>query len=40
MKSSEIRPLVMIIEDLHWIDKSSEDALKYLLEAAPGRECC
>ncbi|UCE53567.1 MAG: AAA family ATPase [Desulfobacterales bacterium] len=31
LKGSEIRPLVMAIEDLHWIDKSSEDALKTLL---------
>ena len=26
----------MAIEDLHWIDKSSEDALKYFLESIPG----
>ena len=31
LKGSMIRPLVMAIEDLHWLDKSSEDALKYLL---------
>ena len=36
LKGSEIRPLVMATEDLHWIDKSSEDALKYLLESIPG----
>ncbi|MGD9034797.1 MAG: adenylate/guanylate cyclase domain-containing protein, partial [Desulfobacteraceae bacterium] len=28
LHGSEIRPLVMATEDLHWIDKSSEDALK------------
>ena len=31
LKGSEIRPLVMAIEDLHWIDKTSEDLLKYFL---------
>jgi class 3 adenylate cyclase/tetratricopeptide (TPR) repeat protein len=36
LKGSEIRPLVMAIEDLHWIDKTSEDVLKYLLESIPG----
>jgi len=34
-KSSEIRPMIMAIEDLHWIDKKSEDVLKYLLENIP-----
>ncbi len=32
LKYSEFRPWVMAIEDLHWIDKSSEDSFKYLLE--------
>jgi class 3 adenylate cyclase/tetratricopeptide (TPR) repeat protein len=36
LKGSEIRPLVMAFEDLHWSDKSSEEALKYLLESIPG----
>ncbi|MBW1767113.1 MAG: AAA family ATPase [Deltaproteobacteria bacterium] len=36
LKGSEIRPLIMAIEDLHWIDKSSEDVLKYLLESIAG----
>jgi len=35
-KSSEIRPLVMAIEDLHWIDKSSEEVLKDLLDNISG----
>jgi class 3 adenylate cyclase/tetratricopeptide (TPR) repeat protein len=35
-KGSEIRPLVMAIEDLHWIDKSSEEALKYFLDSIAG----
>jgi class 3 adenylate cyclase/tetratricopeptide (TPR) repeat protein len=36
LKGSEIRPLIMAIEDLHWTDKSSEEAMKYLLESIPG----
>ena len=36
LKSSEIRPLILAYEDLHWIDKSSEDHLKHLLESIPG----
>ena len=36
LKGSEIRPLIMIYEDLHWIDKSSEDSLKDLLENISG----
>ena len=31
LKGSELRPLIMAIEDLHWIDRSSEDVLKDLL---------
>ena len=30
LKGSEIRPLIMAIEDLHWIDSNSEDSLKHL----------
>jgi class 3 adenylate cyclase/AAA+ ATPase superfamily predicted ATPase len=36
LNGSDIRPLVMAIEDLHWIDKSSEDALRQLLESISG----
>jgi tetratricopeptide (TPR) repeat protein len=36
LKGSEIRPLILAYEDLHWIDKSSEDQLKHLLESIPG----
>ena len=33
---SEIRPLIMAIEDLHWVDKSSEEYLKSLLDGISG----
>jgi tetratricopeptide (TPR) repeat protein len=33
LKGSEIRPLIMAYENLHWIDKSSEESLKKLLDA-------
>ena len=36
LKGSEIRPMILAYEDLHWMDKSSEDALKYFLESIPG----
>ena len=35
-KVSAIRPLVMVFEDLHWIDESSEEVLKYILEGILG----
>jgi class 3 adenylate cyclase/tetratricopeptide (TPR) repeat protein len=38
IKASQIRPVVMAIEDLHWIDKSSEDSLKALLENISGEK--
>ncbi|MFC1859733.1 AAA family ATPase, partial [Thermodesulfobacteriota bacterium] len=36
IKASQIRPLILAIEDLHWIDKSSEDYLKVLLDSIAG----
>jgi len=33
LKGAEFRPLIMAIEDLHWMDRSSEDAFKELLES-------
>jgi class 3 adenylate cyclase/tetratricopeptide (TPR) repeat protein len=35
-KGAEQRPLVYAFEDLHWMDKSSEEAAKYLMESIPG----
>jgi tetratricopeptide (TPR) repeat protein len=36
LNGSEIRPLIMAYEDLHWIDKSSEEALKDQLDSISG----
>jgi len=36
LKGAQIRPLIIAIEDLHWADKSTEDALAFLLDAVPG----
>ena len=36
LKGSELRPLIVAIEDLHWIDKSSEECLKALLDSIAG----
>ena len=33
---SEIRPLILAIEDLHWIDKSSEEVVKEVLDNISG----
>ena len=38
LKGSEMRPLVIAIEDLHWVDRSSEDTLKSLLDAISGAQ--
>ena len=35
-KGSEIRPLILVFEDLHWIDASSEEVLKYVLDGILG----
>jgi len=36
LKGSEARPLVIAIEDLHWMDQTSEEALKTILDSIPG----
>jgi len=36
LKGSEMRPLIIAVEDLHWIDKSSEEFFKLLLESISG----
>ncbi|MGH7278531.1 MAG: ATP-binding protein, partial [Candidatus Rokuibacteriota bacterium] len=34
--ASRRRPLVLVVEDMHWIDSASEELLKSLVEALPG----
>jgi predicted ATPase len=36
IKASQIRPLILAVEDLHWIDNNSEDTLKALLDSISG----
>jgi len=36
MAESQKRPLILAIEDLHWIDKTSEEFLSYFIEGLPG----
>jgi len=36
LKGSELRPLIIAFEDLHWIDKSSEDVVRSHLNSIPG----
>ncbi len=36
LMGAEKRHLIIAIEDLHWIDESSEEVLKHLLESIPG----
>jgi len=38
LKASEMRPLVVAVEDLHWVDKSSEEAFKDMLDAISGAQ--
>ena len=35
-KGAELRPMIIAVEDLHWIDKSSEERFKYLLDSISG----
>jgi len=32
VRESEQRPLVLVIEDLHWVDKTSEECISYLID--------
>jgi class 3 adenylate cyclase/tetratricopeptide (TPR) repeat protein len=36
LRGSEVRPLIIAYEDLHWVDKSSEEVLKTILDSIPG----
>jgi class 3 adenylate cyclase len=36
LKNARRRPLVIALEDLHWVDKTSEETLRCMLDAVPG----
>jgi class 3 adenylate cyclase/tetratricopeptide (TPR) repeat protein len=36
VRGSRLRPIVMVIEDLHWIDNASEEFLKFMAESLAG----
>ena len=36
VRASQVRPQVMVIEDVHWIDKASEESLLYTADSIPG----
>jgi tetratricopeptide (TPR) repeat protein len=36
LRGASLRPLVLIVEDLHWIDTSSEECLNAMLDAVAG----
>jgi class 3 adenylate cyclase/tetratricopeptide (TPR) repeat protein len=36
LKGARVRPLVIVFEDLHWIDRTTEDTIKLLIENIPG----
>jgi len=36
IRASEIKPLVIIIEDLHWMDKTSGEYIQYLIDSLHG----
>ena len=36
LKGSHRRPLVIAIEDLHWVDRNSEEVFEYILRSIPG----
>jgi class 3 adenylate cyclase len=38
IRNSQNRPLVLAVEDLHWIDKTSEEFLNYLIEWLPNAQ--
>jgi predicted ATPase len=40
LRGARLRPLVLVVEDLHWIDTSSEEFLNAMLDAVAGVPCC
>jgi hypothetical protein len=38
IRVSQERPLILAVEDMHWIDKTSEELLDYLIDWLPGAQ--
>jgi class 3 adenylate cyclase/tetratricopeptide (TPR) repeat protein len=36
LRGAQLRPLVLVVEDLHWVDTSSEEVLNAMLDAVAG----
>ena len=36
VKGSQMKPLILAVEDLHWLDRGSEDVIRSILESIPG----
>ncbi len=37
LRVAEARPLVVVVEDLHWIDRATEECLAFIADALPGK---
>ena len=35
LRASEVRPQVFVVEDVHWVDKATEDSLHFTLDSIP-----
>ncbi|HEU4369004.1 MAG TPA: adenylate/guanylate cyclase domain-containing protein [Methylomirabilota bacterium] len=36
VRGAQLQPLVLVFEDLHWVDTSTEEYLRHLIDSAPG----
>ena len=39
LRESQVQPLVLVFEDLHWIDSETQAMLESLVESLPTRSC-
>ena len=35
LRAAEIRPQVMVLEDIHWMDQATEESLQFLMDSVP-----
>ena len=40
LRASESAPLILIVENMHWVDTASEEFLAYLARTLPGHASC